>query len=296
MKPILIVLPVAGFDPSEAAIPWQQLTRAGEHVRFATPDGRPAAADPLMVTGEGLDPWGWAPGLKKLVVTGCFLRANADARRAYQAMIQAPEYDSPLTYDAIDPADYDGILFPGGHAKPIRPYLESEALQALARRVLAGCARDEHLPLAAICHGVLVLARATMDDGRSVIADREVTALTWALERKAWQTARLTRFWEPDYYRTYADGADRPAGYMSVEAEISRCQTTGRFLDVAAGAPDYRRKTGGLHRDSATDSRPAWVVRDGNLVTGRWPGDAHAFVAAFLEVIHGFRQREQAHD
>lgn len=291
MKPILFIIPAAGFDPSEAAIPWQHLHAAGETIVFATPDGQPGTPDPLMVTGEGLDPWGWLPGLKKAVLVGRFLRANGDARRALTAMLASPAYQQPLRWADINPQDYDGLLFPGGHAKAIRPYLEDATLAALLRRVLAGQSAEQHLPLALICHGVLVLARATDSSGQSLLANRRVTALTWALERKAWHTARLTRFWEPDYYRTYADGDGRPAGYMSVEAEIRRAQTAaGAFLDVAAEAPEHFRKSSGLYRDSARDSRPAWVVRDGNLVTARWPGDAHHFAATFLDVVRAYRQ------
>jgi hypothetical protein len=39
---------------------------------------------------------------------------------------------------------------------------------------------------------------------------RRTTALTWALERKGWTFGRVFRFWDPNYYRTYADGAGNP--------------------------------------------------------------------------------------
>ena len=297
MKPILIILPDAGYDPSEAAISWQQLQAAGEHIVFATPDGNPAVADPLMVSGEGLDLWSRLPGLHRMKLVGLFLRANRDARRAHAAMIQSRAYGQPLRYADVDPGDYDGIVFPGGHAKPIRRYLESEALFALVNRCLDGQAADRHLPIGAICHGVLVLARARNAQGESAIARRRVTALTWALEKKAWQTARLTRFWEPDYYRTYAEQPGEAAGYWSVEQEISRALIApGVFLDVQHGVSDYRRKTDGLHRDTRDNSRPSWVVRDGHLVTARWPGDAHAFAAGFLDVVREWRTQEGHHE
>ncbi len=50
-------------------------------------------------------------------------------------------------------------------------------------------------------------------------------------------------------------------------------------------APDYALKTNGIARDSATDRRPAWVVRDGAYVSARWPGDVHAFARAFVETL-----------
>lgn len=54
MASILIPLPSTDFDPTEAGVPWRILTRVGHTVRFATPDGAQAAADPIMVTGKGL--------------------------------------------------------------------------------------------------------------------------------------------------------------------------------------------------------------------------------------------------
>lgn len=67
-------------------------------------------------------------------------------------------------------------------------------------------------------------------------------------------------------------------GYMSVQQEVSRALAAlGDFLDVPGDAPDRLRKTSGLHRDSAGDMRPGWVVVDGNYVSARWPGDPHLF-------------------
>ena len=57
------------------------------------------------------------------------------------------------------------------------------------------------------------------------------------------------------------------------------------FKDVPKDTPDYRRKTSGRTRDSDTDARPAWVVRDGVYVSARWPGDAHTFANALVEVL-----------
>lgn len=66
MKKVLMPLPARDFDPTEAAVTWRVLSEAGHEVFFATPDGRPARADPLMLSGEGLDLWGAIPGLKKI--------------------------------------------------------------------------------------------------------------------------------------------------------------------------------------------------------------------------------------
>jgi len=52
-------------------------------------------------------------------------------------------------------------------------------------------------------------------------------------------------------------------------------------MDVLETDPEYRRKTSGLQRDSLNDTRPAFVVRDRNYVSARWPGDAHTFAKTF---------------
>jgi len=66
MAHVLVLLPARDFDPSEAAIGWRVLVDAGHTIDFATPDGRPAVADQMMLTGQGLDPWGTVPLLRKL--------------------------------------------------------------------------------------------------------------------------------------------------------------------------------------------------------------------------------------
>lgn len=111
-------------------------------------------------------------------------------------------------------SDYSGLLLPGGHAKSIRAYLESSEAQRIARDFMTNAANTpEHKPVAAICHGVLVLARATGANGKPLLHGKRVTALTWPLEKKAWQVARISRFWEPNYYRTYPEATGEPSGY-----------------------------------------------------------------------------------
>ena len=178
-----------------------------------------------------------------------------------------------------------GLLLPGGHrARGMRPYLESPVVQ---RSVVEFFSRGK--PVGAICHGVLVAARSIDPaTGASVLRGRRTTALTWQLERKAWSVARRTRFWDPTYYRTYSETPGQPEGYMSVQQEVTRALARpDDFLDVPADAPDYRLKTSGRARDSATDARPAWVVQDGNYISARWPGDVHTFAGPLPMSLDG---------
>jgi putative intracellular protease/amidase len=283
MARVLVPLPARDFDPSEAAVSWRVLTNARHAVHFATPDGRSAAADDMMLTGQGLDPWGAIPLLRKLPLVGLLMRANRAARQAYAEMIADPNYLAPQPWDAIDASAYDALLLPGGHrARGMREYLESEALQNLVVRFF-----EEEKPVAAICHGVLLAARSiSKRTGRSVLSGYRTTALTWAFEKSAWSVARITRFWDPDYYRTYLEQGGQPQGYMSVQQEVTRALARPEdFCDVPREDPLYRRKTSGLARDTMDDETPAFVVCDRNYVSARWPGDAHTFAKTFAAML-----------
>ncbi|HEY1393078.1 MAG TPA: type 1 glutamine amidotransferase domain-containing protein [Methylibium sp.] len=286
---VLIPLPRRDFDPTEAAVSWKILRDASHDISFATPDGRPAAADPLMLSGEGLDPWGRIPLLKKLRLVGLVLRANAGARAAYREMQRDARFLAPLRYEQAAVADFDGLLLPGGHAKGMREYLESETLQALVAAFF-----DAGKPVAAVCHGVVLAARSVSPrSGRSALHGRKTTALTWAQESKAWTLARYwARPWEPGYYRTYEELPGEPPGYRGVQREIERALANpADFLDVPRNAANYMAKTSGLQRDSLHDERPAWVVRDGHYVSARWPGDVHSFAKTFDRVLREYAAR-----
>jgi putative intracellular protease/amidase len=283
MARVLIPLPARDFDPSEAAVSWQVLLNAGHTIVFATPDGKPAAADDMMLTGEGLDLWGALPVLRKLPLIGLLMRANRDARNAHAAMTADRNYAAPLRWDAVEASAFDGLLLPGGHrARGMRDYLENETLQ---RSVVDFF--DAQKPVAAICHGVLLAARSiSPKTDRSVLYGYKTTALTWALENSAWRVARITRFWDPNYYRTYLEQAGDPDGYMSVQQEVTRALADpADFLDVPMTDPDHRQKISGLQRDTMDDARPAFVVQDRNYVSARWPGDVHTFAKTFAGLL-----------
>ncbi len=283
MRRVLIPLPSTDFDPTEAAAPWRVLSEHGIEVVFATPDGRPAEADDIMISGRGLDAWGLIPGLNRIRLIGLALRADSVGRAAYAAMSRSAAYRAPIRWSEARPDEFDGLLLPGGHrARGMRAYLESPQLQALA---VAFFRADK--PVAAICHGVLLLARSVDPaTGRSVLYGRRTTALTWRLERLAAGIGRFARWWDPTYYRTYTEGPGEPAGFRSVEAEVKRALAApGDFLDAAAVDRDYRLKISGRTRDRVDDARPAFVVVDRNYVSARWPGDAHTFARAFAELV-----------
>ncbi len=284
MATVLIPIPDTDFDPTEVAVSWQVLAAHGHTVVFATESGRPAAADDIMVSGRGLDVWSRVPGLGRVAFVGRFLRANRDARTAYAQMLESAEYQHPIAWTDAGLDDVDALLLPGGHrARGMRSYIDSEVLQAL---VVEAFRRD--MLVAAICHGVLLAARSIDEStGRSVLYGRKTTALTWDFERRAWQLSRVTRFWDRDYYRTYSERPGDPDGYMSVEAEVTRAlENPGDFCNVPNDSPHRRAQTSGMARDTATDSRPAFVVDDDTYISARWPGDTHTFAAAVSARLH----------
>lgn len=244
-KRILLPLPDRDFDVTEVAVPWRLLTDAGHEVVIATEHGTMAMADPLLLRG---------------VLFGQ-LGADPEPKRFYTELQQTPAFRQPLSWSVLDVTQYDALLLPGGHAPGMRQYLGSAVLQ---EKVAAFWALQR--PVAAICHGVLVLARATDPaTGRSLLADRRSTCLPKFMERLAyWLTAwKLGR-----YYRTY------PA---YVEDEVR-----------AALLNPQQFQRGPLtlgQRGDRTDDRAAFVVSDGNYLSARWPGDAYLLAKRLLQLL-----------
>ena len=287
MGTVLIPIPDRDFDPTEVAVSWRVLARNGHRVLFATESGTAATADDIMVTGRGLDIWCALPILGAIPVIGLMLRANKDGRDAYAAMVQSTEFQHPVSWSQATLDDIDALLLPGGHrARGMRSYIDSDILQRLVVDAFAG-----EVTVAAICHGVLLAARSVDPaTGRSVLYGRKTTALTWAMERLAWRLTRVTRFWDPNYYRTYTEQPEQPGGYMSVQSEVTRAlEDPADFCDVVRGSPQWWLKSSGMARDTATDSRPAFVVEDGSYVSARWPGDTHTFATVLSQKLKSAR-------
>jgi putative intracellular protease/amidase len=283
MATVLIPIPDRDFDPTEVAVSWRVLTRSGHRVVFASESGTAGVADDIMVTGRGLDIWSALPLLGALPLIGLTLRANKDGRTAYREMVQSAEFQRPVKWAEATLDGVDALLLPGGHrARGMRSYIDSDVLHRL---VVDAFARG--LIVAAICHGVLLAARSVdPGTGHSVLYGRKTTALTWAMERAAWRLTRITRFWDPNYYRTYTEGPGQPGGYMSVQSEVTRAlKDPTDFRDVVRGSPHWWLKTSGMVRDTPTDSRPAFVVDDGSYVSARWPGDTHAFATMLSQKL-----------
>lgn len=236
MAHVWIPLPDTDFDVTEVAVPWRLLTREGHSVTFVTEKGgSPPNADPLLLTGVLFGQLGAEPHPKEF----------------YRQLTESAEFRNPLAWDSIDVGAYDGLILPGGHAPGMRQYLGSESLRLKVRQFFA-----LRRPVGAICHGVLVAARA------DVLSGHKTTCLTKYMERTAYF---LTAWKLGKYYRTY------PA---YVEDEVRA---------ALSSAEDFVRGPLTLtSRGSETDDRAAFVVESDFYISARWPGDAYLFAKRFL--------------
>ena len=244
---IVALLPSTGFDPTEAAVPWQALTDAGEEVVFATPDGRPAVADERLVeTGFSI--------LNPVLMT------KPAGLEAHRAMAASPAFRTPISHADVKLEDGDALLVPGGHEKGVRTLMESAAAQAVC---VDAFARD--LTVGAVCHGVLLLARSIdPSTGRSVLHGRRTTALTTSLELSGWW---LTRLRLGDYYRTYPE---------TVQSEV---------IGALADPDDFDPGPRLARRDSAAHPEHGFTVRDRNYLSARWPGDVFRFSRELVAMV-----------
>jgi putative intracellular protease/amidase len=260
MRRIWMPLPDRDFEPTEASFPWRALTRAGHEVVFATEKGgAPAEADPRLFRGVLLGKMG----------------ASDEAKAAYAEMASTPAYKAPVAWSTIDPAAFDALVLPGGHAQGMKQYLGSTTL-----RDKVGAFWKLGRPVGAICHGVLVLARAIDPaTGKSVLAGRRTTCLPKYMEAAAYAAT----FWKLGrYYRTYdAYVEDEVRAALASPADFDK----GPFVltDPATGKGEKK----------------AFVVEDGNYVSARWPVDARLFAEKITSLVdaltHGKETARAAH-
>jgi putative intracellular protease/amidase len=242
---VLLPLPDRDFDVTEVAVPWHYLTEAGHRVVFASESGGAApSADQRLLDGVLFGQLGAADGPKAL----------------YRRLQDDSDYRDPVAWGSVQPAAFDGLVLPGGHAPGMRQYLGSTDLRAVVAQFW-----KLGRPVGAICHGVLVLAR-THDPatGRSVLADRRTTCLTKPMERGAY----LATAWKLGrYFRTY------PA---YVEDEV---------VAALADRSQFSRGPRSLARDAPGSDDQGFTVLDGNYLSARWPGDAHTFARRLTELL-----------
>lgn len=224
-----IFVPIAnpGVDPSEVAIPWQVLTRAGHSFELATEDGRTAQPDRLMMEG----------------CLGGLIGARKDGRVCFAALTESEAWRSPVAWSSLrDLSAYDAIFVPGGHMQGMKALVADVELHRLVR----GFWQDKPAaPVAAMCHGVVLLAAS------GVLYNQRTTCFLTAQEALAWAGS----WWDwGSYVRVFP---------RWVTSEV---RAGGAVL---VPAPWHFFSYG-----TESDDRPTFVHADGRYLSARWPGDA----------------------
>ncbi|KII95741.1 hypothetical protein PLICRDRAFT_99075 [Plicaturopsis crispa FD-325 SS-3] len=249
---VLIVLSDNGGDPTEIAVPWSILVSKGIQVEFATETGVEAHCDPRMIKGP----------------LAAILGATGSARALYHRLTATPEWKKPHSW--TDPAfsfdAYDGVLLPGGHDKPMRQYLESASLRSHLVKYFPLTKRDGPGPrrkvVAAICHGVLALARVKDAEGHSVLWDVQTTTLPVHMEKAAYYSTAAVL---GDYYRTYPE-------YTADEVRL--------VVQGLLSSPS-KYSSGGV-----LNAKPFVVIDPAHFyVSARFPGDAEKFGNTFVRLL-----------
>lgn len=122
-------------------------------------------------------------------------------------MSQSPEWTTPLSWSSPDftLSFYDFVFIPGGHEKSVRQLIDSSAVHKLLVAYFPLTKKPSHKAIGAVCHGVMVLAEAKGEDGKSTIHDATTTALPGKFEQIAFWG---TRAFLGDYYKTYGAGSE----------------------------------------------------------------------------------------
>jgi putative intracellular protease/amidase len=242
---ILLPVPDRDFDATEVSVPWRLLTRAGIEVVFATERGATPACDPKTLKGA---------------VAGMF-GASDEVKGFYRELEQAKEFQKPIEWSDIDPQAFGALVLPGGHAPGMKQYLGSELLQ---QKVAAFWALGR--PVAAICHGVLVLARARdPKTGKSPLAESKTTCLPKYMERMAFLSTAMVL---GRYYRTYD-------AYVEDEVRAALDDPEQQFVRGPRVLNFARVVT--AHEGTAL------CVEDGRYVSARWPGDAYLWTQKLMD-------------
>ena len=234
---ILIPLPNKDFDLTEVAVPWKLFKDNGFEVVFTTENGKKAEVDPKLITG---------------VIFGQ-LKASSKAISFFRKLEKAPEFLNPILYTEINPLNFNAIHLPGGHAKGMRQYLESNLLQ---QKVLEFY--NTNKVIGSICHGSIVLARTiNPTTNKSIIFNKNITGLIKRLEKVAYY---ITAWKLGDYYKTYPE---------YTEDEICR-----------------NLKNKNQFKKGALNPYKPFVCIDQNIISARWPEDVYLYVKTFIKTIH----------
>ena len=137
--------PTTGIWFTEFSEPFQAFADAGAQVTVASPRGGPAPVDP-----RGYPSKDEIAGVR-------------DALAALNATVHLA---------SLNPANFDGIFFPGGHGPMFDLATDPDVKHVIARFWEAG------KPVSAVCHGPAALLDVRLADGTTLLHGRKVTGFT----------------------------------------------------------------------------------------------------------------------
>ncbi|MBV9314833.1 MAG: type 1 glutamine amidotransferase domain-containing protein [Pseudonocardia sp.] len=143
-----------GYYLSEAAHPWQVFNQAGYTVDLASTAG----GEPPVDGADLSDP---------------IQRAFTEDPEVRVKLASTP------TFADVNSADYDAVLFAGGHGT-MWDFPSDPALARVAREIY-----ESGGVVAAVCHGPAALVGVKLSDGRALVEGKEVSAFTNAEEAAA---------------------------------------------------------------------------------------------------------------
>ncbi|WP_435347214.1 type 1 glutamine amidotransferase domain-containing protein [Haloarchaeobius sp. HRN-SO-5] len=150
MVSALFVVSQEGYWAEECIEPLATLTEAGVDVEVATPNG-----DPPVVDERSLDPE----------------RVGEEfAEHARDVIENDDRLNDPEPLATVAAADYDAVVFPGGHGT-VWDINQDRHARTLLSETVAG---DDGVALV-VCHAVGLLGFAHDEDGRYVVSGRNVT-------------------------------------------------------------------------------------------------------------------------
>ena len=218
MSSALLVVSEEGYWGEECVEPLTTLDEAGFDVTVATPSGGPAVLDERSVDPENVDEE-TAEWVQEV--------AESDER------LNDPEPLAPQ-----EAADYDAVVFPGGHGTEWDVNQDSDA-----RRVLRNAVAGDSGKALVVCHAVGILAWARDDDGDLIADGRSVTGFPNAWEEgivddhDRMPSGRKLPYWVEDEVK--AAGADWDAELDSdVSVRVDGDLLTGRGPGSSAAAAD----------------------------------------------------------
>lgn len=178
-----------GFWAEEFVTPHRALTDAGVNVTIATPGGRPASLD---------------EGSLALEVNGGDAEKVAE-QRAYLEKVD-DQLRSPARLEDMDPADFDGVVVPGGHGP-----MEDLSADPDMARILRAMLPDSTKVVASLCHGPACFVSAGDAEDSWLFKGRRLTSFTDDEEEQAGLAANAPWLLEERLRRGGAEFESGPA-------------------------------------------------------------------------------------